>query len=87
MKFPAATSAVFFFGVGRAKKLFFPHLCGHRQSTPRYRAVGQFHRSLGAALASYESDAVRLRSAASGWVVMLTVGHRFLHDGHNGSER
>jgi len=33
---------------------------------------------------NYESDAVRLRSAASGWVVIPAAGHRFLH---NGSER
>jgi hypothetical protein len=86
MKFPAATSAVFFFDVGRAKNCSFhtfPVIAGLRLDT----AAGQLHQSLGAALASYESDPVRFRSAASGWVVIPAVGHRFLSDGDNGSER
>jgi hypothetical protein len=39
--------------------------------------LGQLHRSLGAALANYESDAVRLRSAASGRVVSCGRGDLF----------
>jgi hypothetical protein len=74
MKFPAATNAAFFFDVGRAKNC---------SSTP-FAVIARLPLDTApwdsstdrcAALANYESDAVRLRSAASGWVVIPAAGH------------
>jgi hypothetical protein len=76
MKFPATTSAVFFFDVGRTKIVLSTPLrsspiCASipRRWAPRWQTTNRMP--------------FGFEARHPGWIVMPTVGHRFLRDGHN----